>query len=82
MLLGKQAGEGADSLEKPIIQLVLDEGGATPWLSSSRFPAKYAIYMAKARCTLPVFPQSGIFTALRESCMLLMKKAKEGADSL
>lgn len=30
MLLGKQAGEGADSLGEPIIQLVLDEGGPHP----------------------------------------------------
>ena len=29
MLLGKNAGKGADSLEKPIIQLVLDETGYT-----------------------------------------------------
>ena len=29
MLLGKKAGKGADSLEKPIIQLVLDETGYT-----------------------------------------------------
>ena len=29
MLLGKQAGEGADTLGEPIIQLVLDETGYT-----------------------------------------------------
>ena len=37
MLLGKKAGKGADSLEKPIIQLVLDETGHTLAFEQSVF---------------------------------------------